>query len=192
MGAERVTPVDDSPDRVPMGVAAEQMNITVRRLQQLGNSGVVPRPDRGMVALLPCLTGYIRYLQTRESQGAKKLTEDARLRGAQADLRLIELQKIRREVIPAPEVQIVLVDVMALLRRRVLAIGARLAGILDGRRASEIKKALDDEAIALLTDVCGGLRQLESSLGGSRRRRRSAAKKKPGSVGGSEPSTPKG
>lgn len=179
-------------DMAPVALVAKAMNLTPRRLQQLGLEGVIPRAEGGKLPVLVCLSAYIRHLQTRASEGSKKLSEDKRLRSAQADLRELDLKKARSEVIDAGAVTAVIVEVMALLKRRILSIGARLAGLLDGRRSAEAKKVLDDEAIAILEDICAGLVELEERIGGRKSRGRPAQKANGRRVGRPESGAPQG
>jgi hypothetical protein len=168
---------DDGDKYYPVETIARLLMLTPRRVQYLVKEGVIPKGERGKYGLVASVQGYIHYLQTKERQGARRLDEDARLRAAQADLRQFELQKQRGEVLRQEAVVAMHVDVAALYRQRVVSMGARLAGALEGRSESERKAIIDAEAISILETVETGLARLGERYA-SRAARGSAPKKK--------------
>jgi len=164
-------------DLAPVAMVAKAMNVTPRRVQQLGLEGVIPRAEKGKLPVLACLAGYIRYLQSRASEGSKRLSEDARLRGTQADLRAMELERMKGEQISERAVVAMYADAGALVRQRLMSMGARIAGTLEGRTEAERKAAIDSEAISALGDLEAGLARLGARYTGNAARRRTAATK---------------
>lgn len=78
----------ESPTGYPVGVIAELFDLTPRHVQRLAKEGVLPKPQRGLYPLAPCIKGYVQYLR----RAAKGQTDDDQV---QTERRL--LLRARRE-----------------------------------------------------------------------------------------------
>lgn len=153
------------PGSASINAVAAAMNLSTRRVRELAAEGVIPRPVAGQLPVLLSLTSYVRYLQQR-TENSLRLSEDARLRAAQAALREHDFAEARAKVLDSALATRVLAGVRRLVTRRVRAIGRRLAPALDRQSADRAKRIVDAEAITVLTDVCAGLVELEERFCG--------------------------
>lgn len=183
---------DERDDRATAAVIAKLLMITTRRVQQLAQEGVIPKAEHGAYPLVASVQGYIRFLQTRDRQGAKRLDEDARLRAAQADLRQLELAKARSELVTVASAESVLTSVGGAMRSRLATLSSRMAGVLVGRSVGQIKQALDDEADAIQRDIYDRLGKLVASVAARARLAGAARKKKSRPVGRRKPRAAEG
>lgn len=151
----------------PVETIAKLLMLTVRRVQYLVAEGVIPKAERGRYPLVGSIQGYIHFLQQRERQGSKRLSEDARLRAAQADLRTFELAKVRGQFIAVNALDSAMVDVVRVLCSGVDAMPARLAPDLDERQ----RKRVNDECERVKDGVAAGLGALGDRFEAMARRR---------------------
>lgn len=143
----------------PIAVIAKLLDLSERRVQQLGREGVIPKATRGQYDLIGSVRGYIRYLRDQVAKaqaGAPDYAaERARFIRARADLAEMEAAQRRGAVIAAEDVEAAWIAVLALLRTRLLALPDRLApqlhaedgpaGVRDGLRGA-IREALEELA----------------------------------------------
>jgi len=160
--------------------------LTSRRIQYLVKEGVIPKPERGLYPLVGAIQGYIHYLQNKERQGAKRLTEDARLRGAQADLRVLELAKARGDVVSQDAVGKVLEEVIGIVCTQIDALPPRMAVDCTGRTAPQVKKLFENECHTIRQGLFEGLGKLVARVERRARPRKAATPKAARSVGGRE------
>lgn len=115
----------------PIGVIAKLLDLSERRVQQLGREGVIPKATRGQYDLVGSVRGYVRYLRDQAAKaqaGAPDYAaERARFIRARADLAEMEAEEKRGSVIAAEEVEAAWIAVLAALRTRLLALPDRLA-----------------------------------------------------------------
>ena len=115
----------------PITVIARLLDLTERRVQQLARDGVIPRSERGRYDLIGAVRGYVRYLRDQIlKDGAATAdygVERARLMRARADLAEMEAAQKRGELIPAREVVTAWIEVVALLRARLLVLPDKIA-----------------------------------------------------------------
>jgi phage terminase Nu1 subunit (DNA packaging protein) len=115
----------------PVNVIAKLLDLTIRRVYQLTNEGVIPRAEKGRYELVPAVQGYIRYLRDR-AIGADALPDEsarasrARLIKAQAEAQEMENAKVRGELLPREQVRLALSMVFGVVRNRILAIDKKL------------------------------------------------------------------
>ena len=102
MAAEK--PADAGEQWVPVSVLAVMLGMTARRVQQLVNDGVLPKTLHGKYALTKCIHAYIAHLKSL-SDGNVAASERAKLLRAQREKAEIEIDALRRELIPADEVR---------------------------------------------------------------------------------------
>lgn len=53
----------------PVGTIAALLLLTVRRVQQLTEQGIIPKAERGQYALAPAVQGYVKFLRDRALNG---------------------------------------------------------------------------------------------------------------------------
>ena len=115
----------------PVNVIAKLLDLTIRRVYQLTNEGVIPRAEKGRYELVPAVQGYIRYLRDR-AIGADALPDEsarasrARLIKAQAEAQEMENSKVRGELLPREQVRLALSMVFGVVRNRILAIDKKM------------------------------------------------------------------
>ncbi len=115
----------------PVNVIAKLLDLSIRRVYQLTNEGVIPRAEKGRYELVPAVQGYIRYLRDR-AVGADALPDEsarasrARLLKAQAEAQEMENAKVRGELIPREPTERALAAVFGVVRNRILAIDKKL------------------------------------------------------------------
>ncbi|AVM76212.1 terminase small subunit, Nu1 [Magnetospirillum gryphiswaldense] len=118
----------------PIAVIAKLLDLTERRVQQLGRDGTIPKAERGRYDLVGAVQGYVRYLrdQASRNQGgpADFGAERARLVKAKADLAEMEAAERRDELLPATAVEDAWTEILARLRARLLVLPDRLAPVV--------------------------------------------------------------
>jgi phage terminase Nu1 subunit (DNA packaging protein) len=96
---------------VPVAHLAQYLDLTERRVQQLVNEGVIPKPEAKLYRFLECVKGYNAYLQ--QCAAGKAVSDEAKekqsaqigLLQAQRDSAQMELDKKRGALIPADQVR---------------------------------------------------------------------------------------
>ena len=115
----------------PVNVIAKLLDLTIRRVYQLTNEGVIPRAEKGRYELVPAVQGYIRYLRDR-AVGADALPDEsarasrARLIKAQAEAQEMENAKVKGELLPREPLVQALSAAFGIVRNRILAIDKKL------------------------------------------------------------------
>lgn len=141
-------------NRYPVTVIARLLNLTERRVQQLANEGVVPKPDmRGEYDLVGCVQGYIVYLQERADRTED--TDQKRLTRAKADREELELAKLRRALIPAEEIEPALEQYVTDVLNQLQGIPERYAGMLQAVEDVEGKRQLLEDLVREVRDELG-------------------------------------
>jgi hypothetical protein len=135
---------------MPKGAeVANWLDVSVRRLQQLAQEGIVPRPINGEYEVVGCIKGYIRYLrQKAEGGGSLTLTDErTRLARLQADQMEIELEERRAALVSTEWVVECFGRIMETFRTRMLALPAKVAPVAYGCSSVAEVKAVIEEAI---------------------------------------------
>lgn len=118
----------------PIAVIAKLLDLTERRVQQLGREGVIPKAERGQYDLVGAVRGYVRYLRDQASRARDGVadfgTERARLVKAKADLAEMEARQRQGELLPATGVEEAWTEVLGRLRARLLVLPDRLAPLV--------------------------------------------------------------
>ncbi len=109
---------------------AKYCNVDVRWIQKLTRQGILPRVRRGKYDLLACLAAYIRYCQAQREDRGEHAAERVRLLSAQADKAEIEVQRLKRELIPAHEIEDALSVCTTNVKMRLLAIPSGVAPLV--------------------------------------------------------------
>ena len=110
---------------------AKLFNLTDRRVQQLAKDGIILKAEKGKYDLISCTRSYIKYLQERaagrdvEPQDA--YFERARLTKAQADKTELEVLKMKGELIPTEQAELLWSGLIIVFRASMLSMPSRLA-----------------------------------------------------------------
>lgn len=143
MAAEK--PADAGEQWVPVSVLAVMLGMTARRVQQLVNDGVLPKTLHGKYALTKCIHAYIAHLKSL-SDGNVAASERAKLLRAQREKAEIEIDALRRELIPAEEVRNHVGRCLTNARSILLAVQAGIAQRY-GKDAGEYAREEHDRAL---------------------------------------------
>ncbi len=138
----------------PAHTIANLWNLTERRIQQLAKDGIIPKADRGKYDLVACTRAYISYLRDRAEgsagDGASYHEHRSSLTAAKAEREALGLAKLKGEVLPFEDVQLVINEMMAVLTSSMDGLGGRLAGVLAGMTdPAEIRKTILHETRAI-------------------------------------------
>jgi phage terminase Nu1 subunit (DNA packaging protein) len=150
--------------QVTVEAIAKAFDRKPRRIQQLVKEGM-PKGERGKYDLGACLLWYVRYLhkkiesQSAEGEGAEGITlNDQRVRGlkAGAELKELEVQLRRGEIVRVDDVRQMLSEMILMTKARLLAIPPRLAVEVLGEESrvmvqAKIEKSIK-EALTQLAD----------------------------------------
>ena len=117
-----------------LAVIARLLDLTERRVQQLGRDGVIPKAEHGRYDLVGAVRGYVRYLRDQAARSQSGVVdfgaERARLVKAKADLAEMDAESRRGDLLPAAQVEEAWIAVLARLRSRLLVLPDRLAPLV--------------------------------------------------------------
>jgi phage terminase Nu1 subunit (DNA packaging protein) len=134
---------------VSVEVIAKLLDMTPRRVQQLANEGVVPKPKRrGEYEIVPCVVGYIRHLRAMlDGEAGDMVAEKTRLMRAQAEKTEIEVAVLNGKLVPVADCERAWSALVGAARSVLLTLPARAA-------PECLTRAGDEEAIErTLTDM---------------------------------------
>lgn len=118
----------------PLAVIAKLLDLSERRVQQLGREGVIPKATRGQYDLIGSVRGYVRYLRDQavsaQAGAPDYAVERARFIRARADLAEMEARQRRGSLIAADDAEAAWIGILALLRTRLLSLPDRLAPLV--------------------------------------------------------------
>lgn len=126
---------------------AKLLDVTPRRVQQLANEGVIPKPkSRGQYEIIPCVVGFIRHLRGMLNGDAGDLnTEKTRLTRAQAEKTEIETAKLKGELVALAETERAWCALVGAFRAKMIT--------LPPRAATAVMNKTEKEAEAILTKM---------------------------------------
>ncbi len=130
---------------VPVAAVAQLLKLTERRVQQLVQDGVLPRPVKRAYDPVACVHAYIDYLR-RLALGAGEMSltdERTRLTKLQADLAEIELRKAKGDMIDSRKAMKSWGGVVSAVRQRLLGLPTRLAPVVAARSIPQAKERLE-------------------------------------------------
>ena len=123
-------------------VIAKLMNISARRVQQLSQDGIIPKPDKGKYDVLKCFIGYVRYLQNQKNDRPIDKARD-KLIQLQCEKLEMDLKTKNRETVETEEVIRVWSDMILKFRARMLTIpGKGAVSIVNESKIENIEKTL--------------------------------------------------
>lgn len=135
---------------------SELLNITDRRIQQLTKEGVIVKAARGKYKVMESVAGFIRYLQDKNGDNDELdyNTEHALLERAKRQKAELQLAVMKGEVHRSKDVELVMNDMVASFRARILAIPTKLAPQLESiRELTKIRDVMTREMIEALTEL---------------------------------------
>lgn len=145
----------------PVGVVAEWLDLSERRVQQMAAEGILPRADRGQYDLQACVKAYIHFLKSIPGAGSSEDQridygkERARLVKYKADLTEMEAAQAKGELLQAEDVKNTWIEMVSHCRARLLALPTKLAPIVYAQKTlPEITAAIKQgvhEALAELS-----------------------------------------
>jgi phage terminase Nu1 subunit (DNA packaging protein) len=134
---------------VPARKLAQALNLTEQRVHQLVKEGVLRKEGRGQFDAIKCIRAYIRYLQSLLETNdipPSEHQERVRLLRVQADLKEMELSKVRSQFVTIQLVEKEVADLTRTVTARVMAIPPRLAPELVGETSRMMIQAKLDRA----------------------------------------------
>jgi hypothetical protein len=164
------------PDGLPKTFSTQQMKfftgLSVARLDQLTQSGVIDRPAKGVYAA-DSVVRYINFLR-RSGEGPRDW-QSARVELAREKLALLKLERSEREgqLLRKDDVRNLGVSIMTTTKNRLLAVAPALAPRLVGLRSPMEGRELVNDAICDALSEIAALGEVHEKAG---RRRNGAAK----------------
>jgi phage terminase Nu1 subunit (DNA packaging protein) len=141
----------------PLGILARFLDLSVKRIPQLANEGIIPQSQNRRYELEPCVIGYIRYLRKRAL--GHDLSSQS-LAGSRAQLvkANAEIAELKRAQLAGELVERRLVDqawslIGTAIRNHMLALPNRLAARIGTcREPAEVQQLLRSDIEAILDE----------------------------------------
>ncbi len=149
---------------VTSGELARLLGVTTRTVTDLARRGIVVR-EGSRYAVAESVKRYCAHLRDiatgrgGEAAVGSATAQRARLAKAQADLAEAKIAVIRRELLPAAEVEAEWAGILRTVRAGLLALPSRVAARL-GHLTSQDVAEIDAEVRAVLTEVSGPIEDL--------------------------------
>lgn len=168
---------------------AAALKITRQRIGQLVAAGVLSHSRPGWFDPLTAVPAYIEFSRRRAQTGKLREAMERRTR-AQADLAELDLARRRGDLVEVAVVEMMIRNVIAAARGRLLAMPTKLTPLLVGQHSRAVIQARIDkeinDALASLVNTPDILRSLRDPAGppagadeaGTRHRRAAAARGK--------------
>ena len=119
------------PTSYPVSTISKLFGISERRVQQLAQEGIIPKPEKNQYELIGSVRSYINYLQQRAfGKGAVPQDthlERARLLKAQADMAEIELAERTGQLVTVERIEGDWVAMVTACRAKLLGIPTKTA-----------------------------------------------------------------
>lgn len=119
------------PTSYPVSTIAKLFGISERRVQQLAQEGMIPKPEKNQYELVGCVRSYINYLQQRafgKGIGPQDThLERARLLKAQADMAELDLAEKLGELVSVERVEADWLAMVSACRAKLLSIPTKSA-----------------------------------------------------------------
>jgi phage terminase Nu1 subunit (DNA packaging protein) len=138
---------------------AAALRLSTRRVQQLAQAGILPKPVSGKYDLVQCIKSYEQYIknnQTSDNPASNDINRQrVRLLRAQAEKAELELEVLKEKYLEASEVEFTWSNMVIAFRSRMLAIPSKLVRPLAaaGSDFAKIEKILEDEIYDALTEL---------------------------------------
>lgn len=151
--------MNELPTTVAAATLAKLLGLSTRRIQQLAEAGVIPKPGkRGEYKLLESVAGYLKWLRSDAGNGTPDFQKErARLTAARARLAEIAADRESGLVVEVEESLRQVTEEYSIVRNRLLAIPSRAAPRLLNMANPEKVRALlaaeiHDTLTALMAD----------------------------------------
>lgn len=136
---------------------ARLLDMTPRRVQQLANEGIIPKPrDRGQYEIIPCVVGYIKHIKGMLNGEAGDLaSEKTRLTKAQAEKTEIETARLKGELVSLADAERGWSALVGAFRAKMLTLPPRASLVVLNKKEREVERILTDmvyEALAELSN----------------------------------------
>ena len=136
---------------------AKLLDMTPRRVQQLANEGIIPKPkDRGQYEIVPCVVGYIKHIKGMLNGEAGDLaSEKTRLTRAQAEKTEIETARMKGELVSLADAERGWSALVGAFRAKMLTLPPRAATAVLNKAEKEAERILTNmvyEALAELSN----------------------------------------
>lgn len=136
---------------------AKLLDMTPRRVQQLANEGIIPKPkDRGQYEIVPCVVGYIKHIKGMLNGEAGDLaSEKTRLTRAQAEKTEIETARLKGELVLLADAERGWTALVGAFRAKMLTLPPRASPVVVNKKEREVERILTDmvyEALAELSN----------------------------------------
>lgn len=138
-------------------------------IHTLVKQGKLPTNPDGTLPLAEALEAYknlqLRKKENRERPKVVPNTEEAvnvgmsynKAKAAKetytAQLRKLELEQKRGELVEKAEVEAIAADIASTVRSKLLSVGVRVAGMCEGRTAREIQEIIEDEINEAMSEL---------------------------------------
>lgn len=139
---------------------AAHLDLTDRSIRELLDRGVLPNARRGALDLDQCRLAYIRHLRETAAgramgpSGDDLTAERARLAREQADNYALRNAALRLELLPRAEITRTVTSAFQIVRDRLTALPARLAGPLARLSdPAEVRGRLTDAVQSVLVEL---------------------------------------
>jgi len=139
---------------------AAHLDLSDRSVRDLLDRGVLPNARRGALDLDQCRVAYIRHLrETAAGRAAGPAADDltaerARLAREQADHFALKNAALRKELLPRTDITRVVVAAFQIVRDRLSALPARLAGPLAASTdPAAVRGRLEDAVNGVLVEL---------------------------------------
>ena len=148
------------PTSYPVTTIAKLFGLSERRVQQLAQEGIIPKPEKNQYELVGSVRAYINYLQQRAfGKGAAPQDthlERARLLKAQADMAEIELAERTGNLVTVERIEADWVAMVTACRAKLLGIPTKTAyqisNLKDPEEIENFLKRTIHEALSELAD----------------------------------------
>ncbi|NUB25732.1 hypothetical protein [Azospirillum brasilense] len=138
----------------------KHLDLSDRSVRELLERGVLPNAARGALDLDWCRTSYIRHLREMAAgratgpAGDDLTSERARLAREQADNIALKNAALRKELLPRSDITRAVVAAFQIVRDRLSALPARLAGPLAATTdPAEVRGRLSDAVNGVLVEL---------------------------------------
>lgn len=137
---------------------AKALQLSDRRVQQLVQANLLPKPVNGKYDLAGCIRAYEKYIndsKVRNFASNELIEQKLRLLKAQAEKAEFEIEILKGRYVEASEVEFTWSDLIIAFRSRMLAIPAKLVRQLAaaGSDFAKLEKILEDEIYDALLEL---------------------------------------
>ncbi len=155
----KVTNIDSI--TVASAVLEKIFSVSDRRIRQMAEEGIIIRAAKGRYKMVESLRNYILSLKLaaegvniEQIDGEIDLGEEKAIHErVKRHISELKLQTMKGELHKAEDVEMVMMDMLAAFRTRVMSIPSKAAPVLENRDAAYIKDRLTGEVIEALNEL---------------------------------------